>query len=336
MNTYVDEETGEVRSYVQARPRGEPELVEVFDRSPSAIASQPDTEYIVDTRGYWHKQRPGLARKNWKTVRGGTFVNYTRVWMAATPPSGLEPGYACVVGEVFDGALRSQERPLYLLDEASDVILPRLFNKIAALKDIYRPSQLYVDPKHEQFRSDLIKMRWGIAGYPAEDEVRDDELRAQHPHFVSRERIASPVDPPYKEDDEWGFLVVDTLFSEGRLTHHECCEVFAESQFQSPHRALAIVCLSMMSYEWTEQLNDMRDMDGYESVDDEMDEDAVDELEVANSKVVSMLYMVGDQMDRRSIERDNWRVYSKPDPEQDQYVPDLEDEKKDMTWITAT
>ncbi len=45
-------------------------------------------------------------------------ILYTRVWMGMVPPKGLEPGYACVVGEVYDDDPRQKPRPKILLDEA--------------------------------------------------------------------------------------------------------------------------------------------------------------------------------------------------------------------------
>lgn len=322
----IDEDTG--KAHVQVRRRGAPELFEVIDRSPAACAQEPETTFGIDPRGYWHRPRPQIHFK--QQVQGGTFANYTRIWMAATPPVGLDPGYACVVGEVFDGHMRAQERKLYLLDECADAILQRLFRKIAALKDIYWPTQLLVDPKHEQFCSDLIKARWCISHYPDEEEVPDDEVRQHNPHFVSRERIASLGDVPYKEDDEWGFIVVDTLFSEGIFSHHECCQIFAESQYQTPHRAVAICLLGMMTYEWTEEMNDQQDHDGYDLLEDIPEEG--DEMEAHEAAAVAMLYAVGDTMDRRALERNNFRIYTRRDPEENRYVEEDGAPKKEEDW----
>lgn len=45
-------------------------------------------------------------------------LKFTRIWMGIVGPAGREPGYACVVGEVFDGDIRQKARKKILLDEA--------------------------------------------------------------------------------------------------------------------------------------------------------------------------------------------------------------------------
>ena len=60
------------------------------------------------------RKDPGLVEID----EGDGAVLYTRVWIGMVPPKGLEPGYACVVGEVFDDDPRQKPRPKILLDEA--------------------------------------------------------------------------------------------------------------------------------------------------------------------------------------------------------------------------
>lgn len=48
-------------------------------------------------------------------------LEFTRIWMGIVGPKGAEPGYACVVGELYDGDVRQKVRPKLLLDEAQAI-----------------------------------------------------------------------------------------------------------------------------------------------------------------------------------------------------------------------
>lgn len=291
MNVYTDEQ-GVVQPHIQVRLRKRSGLLEVIDRSPSAVAQRPDALFGVDDRGQW--TLPARSRHAARFVQGGVWSLYTRLWMAIAPPEGTDPGYACVVGERYSGQIHAIQRPLYLLDETASALLPDLFLGAAALKDLYLADRLFYDPRNERFAADLQRSRWGLCAYPQEAEWPDVELRKLHPHYANRDRIVSPCEPPYVPDDDWGRVQVDALLAKGLLGHHPCTEVFANEPYRTPHRALSMVVMALQAFDWGDRLEAIVRYDGYEQPEEaearERDEDGE-----ATARAAALLYAVGDQ-----------------------------------------
>jgi hypothetical protein len=321
VNTYTDDE-GKLKSYVQTRRRRKSGLLEVIDRSPAAIEQSPDTVYGVTPRGH-----VSIDANLPQTVQGGVATLYTRLWMVMSPPSQGDAGWAGVLGEVFGGNWRMQERPLFLLDEVSEVLLPKLFRGAAMLKDIYCTDMLYVDPANEMFARDLTRSRWGLCSY--DSDYDDDELVLRHPFFASRDRIAGPVDPPYKPDVAWGKQLISELFETGMLSHHAtACPVFETGHQNSPHIALAIGVMAMQAYDWSDRFDGVDMDDGY--MEEEPSDAEKAQMQRSIESMTNVLWMTGDAGARTELDRsehnrfeDMVAVVEKP---QGSYA-------KDLSWL---
>uniref|UniRef100_A0A6M3XSZ4 Uncharacterized protein n=1 Tax=viral metagenome TaxID=1070528 RepID=A0A6M3XSZ4_9ZZZZ len=321
MNTYTDD-SGIPRSYIQARRRRKSALLEVIDRCPAACEQSPDTSF-----GVIHGQL-SLSKSIEERVSGGTVALYTRIWMMMAPPAEGHPGWAGVLGEVFDGNWRQQERTLVLLDEACAVLLPRLFFAAACLKDIYMADQLYVDPSDAAFRADLAKNRWGLCGYDA--DMDDDDLASKFPFFASRDRICSPIEPPYKPDPEWGRLLISEMFDDGMLkVHSSACPVFERGNYKPPHRALALGVMAMQAWDWSDRFDGVDMDDGYE--DEGLSPAEFAQAQRAKEHMANVLYMTGDTFMRSAVERAEASTYESMAPPIERPLGSLSME--DLSWL---
>ena len=329
MNIYRDH-AGKWQSHVQVRRETNPELVSVIDRNPKAIEEHPDTQFWRDPYG---RLRPldAESQPSGEIVLGGAYSLYTRIYLGATPPVGYEPGFCAVVAEKFDGSFEPHQRPLVVLDEGvcypdvdtSMALIPDLLEATAALKDIYLPSheredstgtgadrRLIVRPEHEEFLAELAKSRHGICNYPDDTEVPEGKMAERWPFFASRDRIAPLCPPPYKTDEDYGIKMVESMVNRndrrGRpmISYHTCCQVLRTSQYRTPLRAIALCCLTMQTYDWTEALEGKWDWDGYEIEQTPQNtarqratkQEAVDRL-------MGTFYMASDAHGRSLIER---------------------------------
>jgi len=353
MNIYRDDD-GKWQSYVYVRREMTPELVVVIDRSPGAIELNPDTRFAIDAYGRMRLLEPKQQAKRGSLVVGGSFTAYTRIYMGIVPPTGHEPGYVAVVGELFDGTYEPKHRSLFVIDEGvcfpnidpSDALLSDLMKATSALKDLYMPGtdidestdnmtaeelelldmtnrssasglggdrRLIMSAGHPLFLEEVRKFQHGICSYPDEEDLPLGRTKARYPFFVSRDRIAPLYEPPWMEDEEYGMKTVTTMMNrvdeeteKKMLRHHECCTVLSSGQYKTPLRAVAMCCLSLQTYDWTEALEGRFDYDGYPTDQDE-EEVTSRERVITNKRskyIDGLIYLASDRMDRQIIERE--------------------------------
>jgi len=339
LNIYRSDD-GYWRSYVQVRRQTNPELVEVIERSLGALEAYPDTVFWREPSGRLWLHEGADPVPHGDPVQGGSYALYTRIYLGVTPPTGHEPGYCAVVGELFDDSFEPHQRPLFALDEGvcfpdvdpSMALVPDLLEATCALKDIYLPAheregssglggdrRLILNPGHAQFLEELRKTQHGICAYPEEEDVPDGRMAERFPFFASRDRIAPLYEPPYREDEDYGLKVVEAMMSrtdrKGRpmLRHHACCEVLRTSQYRTPLRALSLCCLSLQTYDWTEALEGRFDYDGYERDDEkERPESGARNAERRrDALLMGLLYQASDTRDRAVLEKEGLKAYLK-------------------------
>ena len=316
---------GKWMPHVQVRRQKHPELVEVIDRSPTAILQTPDSRFGRSRNGHCVLLEGNELAITGEVLEGGTYTLYTRIWMGVTPPKGAQPGYCAVVGEEFDGEFGPKQRRLFVLDEGvcidgdpSMALIPDLLEAVSALKDIYFPvheresaadstggdRRLCIDPRDETFLEEMMKLKWGIIGYfDEEDGVGDTYLKERFPFWASRDRVAPVFKAPYADDEDYLVKAVESLLSRGLLHHHTCCEILSEGQYRTPLKALGLVCLALQTYDWQEQLADPREFDGYPVEDPTVPHEEVAKR-LLERKVMGLMYLVGSHQQRRLLERE--------------------------------
>ena len=338
MNIYRGDD-GKWKSYVYVRREENPELVSVVDRNPKAIEESPDTRFWKDPFGRLRLLDDGQPPPRGEVVLGGSYTLYTRIYLGVVPPKGYQPGYCAVLGEKFDRSFEPHPRPLFQLDEGvcfpdvdpSMALIHDLLAATCALKDLYLPAhekpnstslggdrRLIVNPGHEQFYQELIQQKHGICTYPGEDEVQDAQLEAKHPFFASRDRTGPLYEPPYREDEDYGRKVVESLVNrvgddgEPMLKHHSCCEVLKTGQYVTPLQAQALCCLSLQTYDWVEVLEGRFDYDGYEIDETPKQEKWERRLEMEREHMLNgILYMASDLRDKALLENEGLKGYRK-------------------------
>ena len=242
------------------------------------------------------RKDPGLVEID----EGDGVVLYTRVWMGMVPPKGLEPGYACVVGEVFDDDPRQKPRPKILLDEAqalspddwdkdtvdkyrdlfytdiegpdgvveatkaSNPTLHDLRIAAVALKDLYRVEMGITLPHHPPFTA-FLRATEGLCLY--DDQVDPEQYQQWFPTFQSIDyRMAIMDEVPMADDVEYGRQLVETLLGRNELHVNEHCKLFQNSHLAHPVRAVGLVCSAMQVWDWSYMVRDVQMGDGYEEI----------------------------------------------------------------------
>ena len=319
---------------IQSRVKQPLGLIEIIDRSEAAIEQYPDTPFVTDEVGILHKV---TARGIGTPAPGGIYSLFTRMWLGLAPPTGSDPGYCGVVGEVYETdvprieVLSDRVRPIFILDEAVDHILPRLLRKVATLKDLYCPPiverpeleskvnrhdpyyQLLI-PDQADLIADLHRLHHGISGYPP--DLSEDQCRKRWPFFKSQNHIASPMHPPYKEDPERLLALIGALQNEKTDTGQEMFGVNADfaagwhsTQWQTPHMAVAMVAAAYQRWDWTERVNIDVLHDGYAIPSkEEEEEERRQALEEDRESEVQMYTLLG-KSDQSTIEAEGMAGY---------------------------
>jgi len=244
-------------------------------------------------------------------------VVYTRVWMGLVPPKGLEPGYACVVGEVYDDDPRQKPRPKILLDEAqalspddwpsetvekyhdlfytdiegsdpgcvmeaakaSNPTLHDLRIAAVSLKDIYMVRQGITLPHHIPFTA-FLRATEGLCLY--DEHIDPEQYKDWFPTFRSFSRSMPIIDEvPMGDDEEYGRQLVETLLGRNELHVNEHCKLFQNSHLAHPVRAVGLVCSAMQVWDYSFKIRDVQINDGYEDI---VDEEDVEELKAELNK----------------------------------------------------
>lgn len=304
-----------MNEHIQTRVRQPLGLIEVVDRNPKALEEHPDTPFVRDEHGIYHYVGSSAKRvPDGTPVKGGSYSLFTRVWLALAPPVRREPGYVAVVGEVYETGLLQREllqarlRPTFLLDEYSDVLMPRLLTQAANLKDVYCPyvdrADLAANPRRhdphyqmliwpqEELLEDVQKQHYGLTCYPYPEDFDDSQCELRWPYFRSRHHVVPAVFPPYKEDPERLYAIADAMMREKTPAGlemfgvHAVCRHWHEGQHQTPHMAVAMVMAAMQRYDWSERVNP--DVLGdYEH--DLTDEELWEEMEYEREEIERML-----------------------------------------------
>lgn len=345
---------------VQTRVRQPLGLIEVIDRSEPAMEAHPDTEFIRDGHGLLYR---GSANVAGEIVRGGAYSLFTRIWLGLSPPTGREPGYCAVVGEVWESgldrfeSLQARLRPVFLLDEVSDYILPRLLRNVANLKDIYCPYvdrsdlaserrrhdpfyQLLIWPQ-EELLEDVQKQHHGITCYPYEDDLNDSQCKQRWPWFRSRYHVIPAVFPPYKEDPERLYALVDALMGEKTdqglemFGAHELCKEWATGQHQTPHKAVSMVAAAFQRWDWSERVNVEALERDYPLPDEEEEWEEWMERTQADEEIEAVLYTVMDGPARSAIEQEGMRGYRRLIGLPEDPSPAERDERERADWPGA-
>uniref|UniRef100_A0A6M3KKD4 Uncharacterized protein n=1 Tax=viral metagenome TaxID=1070528 RepID=A0A6M3KKD4_9ZZZZ len=289
--------------YVQTRVRQPLGLIEVIDRSPAAVEEHPEAVF-VRAQGGRLIYRGDVDDLQGPTVQGGVRSLYTRVWMGLVPPNKREPAYCCVVGEEYEAHLPKNDRisahlrPVWLLDEAHDMLVPRLLSRAASLKDLYLPYidrfdlsgnlrrtdpdfRLLVWPEAE-LMEDILKPHYNLCVPPAAEDVNDSECRRRWPYWQARDHVVPPTMPPYKEDPERLHAIMDALMApemktpDGRemFGHLPHCQVWSQGQWQTPHLCVAMVVAALQRYDWSERIDpELADEDYAAPLEEEEEEE---------------------------------------------------------------
>jgi len=328
------------QNHIQVRLHQPFGLIALVDRSPAALELYPNTPFRRDAAGLRLTGSSGQVDE-----RGGSVTLFTRIWLGLAPPTGREPGYCAVVGELFeselspDDAVRPKLRPIFLLDEAYDILLPRLLLKVAHLKDIYLPyidredlamgnphrhdpdHRLYVWPQEELYE-DVVKWNYGICSYPDEEDLPDHQAKVRWPYFQSRNHVVPALLPPYKEDPDRLLATMGALMEEktesGRemFGHHAICTAWSQEAWQTPQRATAMVAAAFSRFEWSERIDPSAAHDGYPVPTEEEERiEMLNEREALRTREALCYAILGSNA-KALIERDGINGYlSKMAPE---------------------
>ena len=323
-----------MNTHVQTRIRQPLGLIEVIDRNPQAVEQYPDTTFLRDHHGLLQRTDGGAMGEE---VKGGVYSLFTRIWLGLAPPTGREPGYGAVVGEVYETglprgeALQARLRPVFLLDECHDFLMPRLLRSVTNLKDIWCPYldradlaeerrrhdpyyQILVWPQDELLE-DVNRPHHGLSCYPYEEDLSDSQCKQRWPHFCSRNHVVGAVFPPYKEDPERLHAVVDALQAEKTDTGlemfgvHHLCKAWSEGQWKTPHMAVSMVCAAFQRWDWAERVNPDAISDGYPTPTIEEDEEAYYEALLADEEGEAVLYSCLGAYDRSVLEAGGMDAY---------------------------
>lgn len=245
------------------------------------------------------------------------------MWMGVAPPETITvpgsekrivPGYACVIGEVFERN-PLQNEPLRVLFDEGVALDPRDFEgmpgareqyglcesledaikhptlhalrqAMVALKDLWLVERILVPPDNDQF-FEYVRQTEGLYFY--DNRVPDYRFRRSMPFFRSRHRTCHGIlkggmvsmdangQGVFKEDREWNDHVTQTLLNTRRFNAVNECGIFWEEHGPRPptaRRAVGLVLNEMQYYDMTFQVRDYHVTDGYDREPDPEEEEA--------------------------------------------------------------
>lgn len=206
----------------------------------------------------------------------------TRIWMGVVPPEaerqgGVEkvhPGYACVVGEVYDANPQERHLPKIVLDEAvalnpadfneeeirrfrltdKEYRYPTLFSlqqAIIALKDIWWPSQVLVPPETALYETLLFNTD-GLCQY--EERLGERLYQSWHPFFKSKRRVAQGIIKVEHENRAYNEGLIDALMGRDLLEVYTDCTILLDEQTPPARRAAGLVLAQMEKFPQWQQI----------------------------------------------------------------------------------
>ena len=277
----------------------------------------------------WHK-----ATKETDLEKVPPDLLMTRIWIGVAPPEGKFPGYACVVGEVFDNEPAQSIRKRIVLDDAMCLVpdqftaarrkqlqlpdtmpkvptLHQLRQAVIGLKNLWWPNLIYVPPDNVAFFQ-YFRSTDGLFSY--DERYGEGQYRMWHPYHVNKSYLtdavvrAGRIDPQteqYREDQDFNVGLVNSLLGMDRLTVAEDLLWWEHNNTRpSVNRALGMVLNEMEYHDMTYAVRDYRISDGY---DHEPDEERVMEAQAdMDEQVQNLLYVFGNEgqwLDRESDKR---------------------------------
>jgi hypothetical protein len=246
-------------------------------------------------------------------------LTLTRIWMGVVPPEStsvrastgaverkFSPGYACVVGEVYDRDPMQKERERIILDEGvcldpadftlearnlygirpderKNATLTSLRQAVVALKDLWLPEKIMCPQDNDRFYR-FIQNTEGLWNY--DSRYGDHYYKERMPFFVSRRWLSYGVVQVKAEDREYNMHLVDSLLSQNRLIFYDDLTLFYDEKLHTSYRAAGMVLAEMQLFDMTYAVRDYEIGDGYavenpqdmDNLREEMDED-IDTLE---------------------------------------------------------
>ena len=173
-------------------------------------------------------------------------LQVTRTFIGVVPPKGRAPGYACVIGEIYDNDPAQHTRERIMLDEgialdpadftdeecvqfsvhAKSIEHPTiesLRRAVVMLKDLWLPDIILVPPPGDDTFGQMIRITEGLTHY-------DRRMEAHFQYWFPHYRVDQPdgkggfTEPlagvvcPEEEDSELNAQIVMNLFSLDLLT----------------------------------------------------------------------------------------------------------------------
>lgn len=233
----------------------------------------------------------------------------SRLQMAIVPPldDGSEPGYCCIVGEVFDDDLRQKPRPKILLDEGQALVpedwprakeypdifwsevqadqgtrqvrncdrptLTDLRHAAIALKDLYHIDTAYIPnapgslENPDPFMSYLLQTN-GLVSYS--DDFDEYTYEEWYPAYRHRDATIGIINnPPMAQDEDVNKQLVEDLLARDELLINDSCNLFQQASLVNPVRAVGLLCAVFQSHDYTfYELREQEPSDGYESIEE--------------------------------------------------------------------
>jgi hypothetical protein len=212
----------------------------------------------------------------------------TRIWIGVVPPEDVDgqpvPGYACVVGELYDGDPMQRDRKRVVMDEGialdpkdftarerlryglrDDALEhPTLFTlreAVIGLKDLYWAERIYIPPGNPRFYA-FMQSTDGLYGY--DGRYGDGRYAQAMPFFVSRNRTCNAVLQADHEERAHNLHLVNSLLELDQLEIYTDLTLFWERRLPSAYRAIGLLCAEMQLTDMTYAIRQMSFSDGYE------------------------------------------------------------------------
>ena len=241
----------------------------------------------------------------------------TRIWIAVVPPEDVQdevvPGYACVVGELYDGDPMQRDRKRIVLDEGialdpkdfsareriyyglrdDELTHPTLYglrNAVIALKDLYWAERVYVPPGNPRFFR-FFQQADGLFGY--DPRYGDGRYKRVMPFFVSRRRTCDGVFEVDHEERLHNLELVNSLLDKGLLEIYTDLTLFWERSMPSARRAIGLACAEMQLTDMTYAIRKMQFSDGYDEI--EPTEDEMEALGSIRSAAEDLSWLAGNE-----------------------------------------
>ncbi len=216
----------------------------------------------------------------------------TRIWIGVVPGEDIDkeavPGYACAIGEIYDGDPMQRDRKRVVLDEGialdprdfspeerayhgikEDALehptLYTLRDAVIALKDIYWADAIYVPPGNPRFFR-FFQSSDGLFNY--DSRYGDSRYSSKMPFYVSRRRVCSGVMQVDHEERSHNMQLVNSLLNLGLLEIYSELDLFWARKLPTAYRAIGLVCAEMQLNDLTYQLRQMSFSDGYDDYEE--------------------------------------------------------------------